>query len=159
MDGFISYSHDDVEMFLEFKKHLDSHARNGGVNYWADTRMRAGQPLDDRIRDAIQAAHVFLLFMSPGFGLSEYIRDTELPAIRTRVSACGGLIIPVALRSWYWEGFIETHFSPRLTVLPLVDQRVVAIENTRPDERGPRYDDAHRQVIAAVKAHPWGTVP
>lgn len=159
VDGLISYSHEDIEMMRQFKGHLDAHTPHGGPSYWADTSLNAGQRWSREIETAIGRAHVFLYFLSAGFLKSDYILNTEVPEIEKRAARCGGLIVPVLLKSCYWEPFLAVP-SRGLQALPVVDGTLRPLDHPGdPVPRDPGYDRAHRILIRAVAAHTFGPTP
>jgi len=140
MEGFISYAHDDIRLFREFRKNLRSVERAFEIGFWADTSINAGYRWDDEIRRHIEAAEMFLLLVSPAFLASDYIWEKELPAIRTRRSATDRvLVLPVVLSPCYWQ----LVGSARQAV-PTIDGSLKPIVEWHPQSRG------HEQARAAI---------
>ncbi len=102
MNGFISYSHEDYRFFSELRTHLRAVERECSLHFWADNRIKAGYDWTVEIANAVNAADVCLLLVSPQFIASDYIYDKEIPAIQTRRST-GALVVPVVLRECSWE--------------------------------------------------------
>lgn len=69
---FISYSRNDSS----FARQLTSELRNAGVDIWIDTRnIKAGRHWDQEVQDALDAAHVLILLLSPHSVISENVQD------------------------------------------------------------------------------------
>lgn len=90
MQGFVSYAHADMAMVEEVRKHLKNLGRNFEIAFWSDHGIRPGQHWDKEIRDAIDAADVFLLLCSANFLASDFIFDEEIPAILVRAFVANG---------------------------------------------------------------------
>ncbi|WP_437569180.1 toll/interleukin-1 receptor domain-containing protein [Sorangium sp. So ce542] len=78
---FLSYSHRDRRLVEELKSTLAPLVTNGTILAWDDSEIGAGEPWEDRIRDAISSASIALLFVSPHFLASSFITTMELPAL------------------------------------------------------------------------------
>ena len=84
MKGFISYAHDDIEMFEQFRIHLSAIERAFDISFWADESIQAGHQWNATIQHAINEADLFILLMSPAFLCSDYIIGQEIPEIGAR---------------------------------------------------------------------------
>jgi hypothetical protein len=103
MNGFISYCHHDHEQTSRLRTHLAAIERGFGLKFWFDERIRAGTSWSYEIENAIKAADVFILSMTPDFLASEYIYKVELPAIRNRMTSARCLLVPVVLARCSWD--------------------------------------------------------
>ena len=132
-------------MFGEFRHHLRAVELAYEIELWADTSLYAGHHWNATIQQAIDAAEIFVLLVSPAFIASHYIYDNEIPAIRTRGST-GGLVLPVVLSRCFWSLVCDV-----LQGVPTDHGRLRPIANWRSRQDG--YDRAREQIAAAIEAH------
>lgn len=144
--GFISYAHADHGLLTDFHGRLKPDERLGMPDYWADTSLTAGQKWNTEIAAAIARAEIFLLLLTSRFLESEYIYHTELPAIRTRVTECEGLIVPVLLKPCMWEQHLGEYQA-----VPTNAGRAVYVVDWPSLDHG--YHAAHLQLHVALKRH------
>ncbi len=78
---FISYSHQDQGLLDEFRTHLGYWSKEGQILIWSDQDLETSQLWREEIEKALDSAAVAVLLISPDFLNSEFIRDTELPAL------------------------------------------------------------------------------
>ena len=79
---FVSYSHRDKPRWLErVQKHLKPLARDGKLDLWDDTRIRAGERWRQEIEAALARADVAILLISADFYASAFIATEELPPL------------------------------------------------------------------------------
>jgi hypothetical protein len=116
MKIFISYNHKDQELFEALEIRLRS-LRNifPDIDAWSDQRIQAGNDWHGEIQEALKAAQVVILLVSPDFMASHYIRDNELTLALERAARDECIVVPVLLRSTpLWD---QSAFG-RLQVLP-----------------------------------------
>ncbi|MEM9273315.1 MAG: FRG domain-containing protein [Cyanobacteria bacterium P01_F01_bin.143] len=90
---FISYSHEDEKALGELKKHLRPYVRDlQKMNVWDDNQILPGSNWLKEIKQALSAAKVGVLLVSPDFLASEFIEREELPQLFEE-SKKGGLTI------------------------------------------------------------------
>ncbi len=82
------------------------HGRN--LTVWFDRNLAGGQVWDDEIRRAINRSDIFVCLVTANFLASNYIRDTELPAILQAADGRGALLIPVILETSFWKDTFGT---------------------------------------------------
>jgi len=99
---FVSYSHDDVELFKEVRKHLDC-LEHLSSEIWVDEVIRGGQQWNAEIEKALAAADLALLLLSPDFIESDYIRIHELPRLTQRARTNEIILYPVLLQTCGWD--------------------------------------------------------
>jgi TIR domain len=146
VDGFVSYSHDDVSACARLLTQLKSVERKYGLALWHDQRLKAGHHWNHEIEEAIGRAEVFILLVSPEFVRSDYIFDTELPAIKRRLRACKGKAISVVVRDCDWE------FACGPTqAVPSFERRLLPIKDWKPHNKG--YNTARLEIDAAIADH------
>ena len=99
MLAFLSYSHVDFKLKRRFVEHFAALQRLYGINLWHDDRLKehAGQVLDSFIGQAITAAQLHLILVTPAMFNSDYIWNIELPAMKESASVNNGLLVPIIL--------------------------------------------------------------
>jgi hypothetical protein len=95
---FFSYCHADAEYLERMLVHLRPVERDGVVDLWSDTKIRAGDRWRDEIRNALAKARVAVLLISADFLASEFIVTNELPPLLAAAEERGVRIIPVILK-------------------------------------------------------------
>ncbi|NMF64860.1 COR domain-containing protein [Brasilonema octagenarum] len=116
---FISYSHKDQKWFNDIKIHLEPLIREKNLQLWDDTQIQPGAVWRDEIAEALAAAKVALLLVSPDFLASNYISKNELPPLLENAGA-GVTIVWIPLRfSNYKETAIEKYQAAHSTDKPL----------------------------------------
>lgn len=145
--GFISYAHNDywaLEKMLVHLKSIENMLR-GEIEFWADTRIQAGDYWTAEIEAAIDAADLHLLLVSAQFFGSKYIWEHELPAINRRYAA-GTLVVPMILRGCMWERFVGP-----LQAVPTWKGRAIPICDWSPQDTG--FYVATSQILHAIQTH------
>ncbi len=118
--GFISYSHEDEELFELFKKGISKHSRlykNIDWDIWTDKDISVGQKWHEAIQQAVNDCAFAVLLLSVDFFNSTYIEENELRLFLQRQKDDDTfLIFPVLLRECSFEqipGLNELqHFVP-----------------------------------------------
>jgi hypothetical protein len=146
MKGFISYAHADYDAYEAFCRAVAPAACGLGVDFWSDQQLHTGQEWNEKIAAAVAEAEVFVALVSLESLWSSYISKQELPAIRTRSNAIGGLILPVLVNQCLWEyQFAAIHAAP------INRGRLIPIYDWRPKHNG--FVEAARQAAAAIKRY------
>jgi hypothetical protein len=95
---FISYSHSDREYLDRLLVHLRPLERDGLLDLWVDTHLRAGDKWKKEIEKALNRATVAVLLVSADFLASDFITDNELPPILRRAEERGTRIVPLIVK-------------------------------------------------------------
>ena len=95
---FISYSHKDREYLERLLIHLKPLEKEGLIDVWADTRLRAGDQWCTEIEQALDRASVAILLVYADFLASDFISENELPPILRKAQGQGTRIIPVIVK-------------------------------------------------------------
>ncbi len=136
---FISYSHKDMPLFDELKKHLSVLIRQGVIEMWNDRQIPAGVKWDSEINLYEEEADIILLLVSADYLASTYVYDVELPRLLKRQAAGRAVIIPIILRPVDWQSSLLSNFQ----VLPR-DGKPITIWVDR--------DEAWVQVAKEIRA-------
>lgn len=96
---FVSYSHHDNQWLERLQVHLRPLARQGGIDLWDDTRIRAGDEWRREIKEAIEVCKVAVLVVTADFMASDFIYSNELPPLLEAAKQRGARIISVLASS------------------------------------------------------------
>ena len=144
--GFISYAHDDFDLFEEFRTHIRATERRWGTAFWADPAINAGYHWNAEIEQKIAEADLFVLLVSAEFIASDYICDKEIPAIESRCAAVKGLILPVVLRRCAWG-----YLTSAIQAVPMEKGKLKPIVTWHRHNDG--FDCAREQIDSAISHH------
>jgi hypothetical protein len=89
---FLSYSHEDESLKVEFLKHFSILERSGIANVWHDRKLCVGDILEAEISQKIRDADLFVFLISASFIHSEFCWSKEMHEA-IRLSDSGNLII------------------------------------------------------------------
>jgi hypothetical protein len=95
---FISYSHHDRTYIDRLLIHLKPLEKEGLIDLWVDTRLKAGDRWKKEIERALNRATVAILLVSADFLASDFITDNELPPILRNAEERGARIIPIIVK-------------------------------------------------------------
>jgi nucleoside 2-deoxyribosyltransferase len=95
---FISYSHSDAEYLDRLLVHLKPLEKEGLIDLWVDTRLRAGDRWRKEIEKALQRSTVAILLVSADFLASDFITDNELPPLLRNAEERGTRVIPLIVK-------------------------------------------------------------
>lgn len=123
---FVSYAHVDREWIDLMRPHLEP------LGVWDDTKLRAGDAWEREIEEAMARVEVAILLVSADFLASTFIRDRELPALRSRYLGGDGLrIVPVIARPCR---LAEGHFIKTLQAANLPERPLSTMEPHEVDQ-------------------------
>jgi small GTP-binding protein len=100
---FISYSHTDEEFKKEFVTMLTGLQDQGVVDVWHDRRIEEGDEWYEAIKKAMNKCDLAILFVSPDFIASRFIKDNELPRLFQRRQEQGLRVVPIIVRPCKWK--------------------------------------------------------
>lgn len=92
---FISYSHEDAEFMERLKIHLKPFEMNGSLDVWEDTKIKAGEKWEEKIKTTLDESVLAILLISADFLASDFIVNNELPPILENIESKGTQIIPL----------------------------------------------------------------
>lgn len=95
---FISYSHSDKDYLDRLLVHLKPLEKEGLIDLWVDTRLRAGDRWKKEIEKALSRATVAVLLVSADFLASDFITENELPPILRNAEEQGTRMIPLIVK-------------------------------------------------------------
>jgi hypothetical protein len=100
---FISYDQEDEGLLKRLETHLVPLKRQGIINIWHDRNISAGTEWKKAISEHLNTAQIILLLISPDFMASEYLNSIEVDRAMERHERGDARVIPVLLKSSYWE--------------------------------------------------------
>jgi hypothetical protein len=104
VEVFISYAHEDEELWNELSKHLSLLKRRSVISVWHDRQIGAGREWENEIDTHLNTAHIILLLFSADFLDSDYCHDVEMKRALERHEARQARVIPIILRPVSWRG-------------------------------------------------------
>jgi hypothetical protein len=143
--GFISYAHEDEDMFRKLHKQLRPFERAGKVSFWADRSIGAGDSWHDEISKALDAAQVALFLVSPDMFASDFILNVELPHACRRAGRGELIVIPVILHLCCWQMEFEGYCLSKRQAVPLLGKPIS--KHANPDEG---YHDAAKRIMGKI---------
>jgi TIR domain len=78
--------------------HLKPLEKEGLLQLWVDTRLRAGDKWKREIEKALRRATVAVLLVSADFLASDFITDNELPPLLKNAEEQGTRVIPLIVK-------------------------------------------------------------
>lgn len=98
LSAFVSYSHTDRACLDRMRVHLRPLEKQGLLNAWSDTQIKAGDKWREQVEVALDAAAIAVLLISADFLASDFIIDNELPPLLAAAEKRGTRILPVILK-------------------------------------------------------------
>src|SRR5436305_14983807 len=100
---FYCYAHEDKSLRDQLVKQLAPLERLGLIAGWSDRDISAGQHWQNEVDKRLNAADIILLLISPDFISSNYCYSVEVKRAMERHEAGEARVIPIILRSVYWQ--------------------------------------------------------
>ena len=113
---FISYSHEDADLFNVLKKGIETHSKNSKNivwDLWSDVAINAGELWHEVIQESVQNSHATILLVSHNFFASDYIKNEEFLKFIEKSKKENFTIFPVLLSDCdfsQWEELVKIQF-------------------------------------------------
>ena len=133
---FISYAHEDEELFKEFELHLKGLEAQGIIRAWHGRKMFPGDDWEKQINEHLNTAQIFLLLVSKHFLASDYCYGVEFKRAMERHETGAVCVIPVILSPCSWKATPLARFQ----VLPKGEKPVV------------RWDDNEEAFVSVIES-------
>ncbi|MFL5592623.1 MAG: TIR domain-containing protein [Ktedonobacteraceae bacterium] len=139
---FYCYAHEDEGLRNKLEKHLRPLKYLGLISEWHDRNIHAGTDWEHDIETHLNTANIILLLVSPDFISSEYCYGVEMQKALERQRLGEAYVIPIILRSVYWQA------TPigQLQALP-TDGKPVTLWS----DQDQAFDDVARSISKLVK--------
>ena len=142
---FISYSHEDRYFLDRLLVHLKPLEKEGVIDLWVDSRLRAGDRWKKEIERALERANVAILLVSADFLASDFITDNELPPLLRSAEEKGTRIIPVILKPCRFAR------DPNLKHFQALNDPHSSLAAVSPAEQEAIYDQVAAEVERAMR--------
>ncbi len=120
------YDQADEAWKIMLDKHLSVLKRAAGIHTWDESRITAGEAVDDQIRQQLDQANLILLLVSSDFLASDKLYNEQLRQALQRTGEGKAYIIPILVRPCAWEGAV---FSKSKFILPRKQNPIAAWED------------------------------
>ncbi len=142
---FISYSHKDAKYLHQLVEHLAYYERNNLIETWSDQKIVAGAQWREEIQQAIEAAKVAVLLISPSFLASTFIAENELPPLLLAAEKEGAIILPVIVRPSNFE-------DTELAAFQAVNNPSLPVAKMKGYQRDEFWTKVVRDIRSAIEA-------
>ena len=102
MKTFISYCHEDKEWYKKLKTHVASLVNYGQISIWSDHEIRAGEEIEQKIKEELSFAELFILIVSPHYLASDACMF-EFDIASKRLTSKDLKIVPILVEPCDWE--------------------------------------------------------
>lgn len=137
LEVFCCYAREDQEMLTQLRKHLAPLVRQSQITIWCDTNLSAGAEWEKELHQHLESADIILLLISPDFIASDYCYSTEMERALARHHEGSAQVIPILLRSAFWQ---NTPVA-KLQLIPT---------NARPVTNWPDRDDVFHDITVQI---------
>lgn len=147
---FFCYAHEDEELLNNLKAHLKPLQWEGLIDIWYDRDISAGSEWEQEIHKHLNAAQIILLLVSSDFMNSDYCYGVEMQQALERHERGEALVVPVILRSGYWQ------IPPlrKLQALPTDAKPIMSASWQYPDEAFFDVTEGIRKAIEKMALRP-----
>lgn len=152
MQGFISYSHEDMAVCEALCRQLKATERAYGIRFWIDKLNHTGRHFDRAVEEAIAASSVHILLTSSNSLWSDTIMEWEIPEILKKQQADNDLVLTVVVDDCRWQGVTGT-----LIASPL-DDKLSLKPITRWHKRNQGLNRVREEIETALRKH-FGIAP
>ena len=97
------YAREDELLLEKLKAHLAPLQHQGYIDMWHDRNISAGTEWEHAIDEHLDTAQLILLLISSDFLASKYCYSVEMQKALDRHEAGSAKVIPIILRSVYWQ--------------------------------------------------------
>lgn len=107
-------------------KHLAVLRRTEGIHTWDESKISAGEVVDERIKQQLDQANLIFLLISSDFLASDKLYNEQLRQAMQRNGDGKAYIIPILVRPCAWEGAV---FSNSKLILPRKNNPIASWED------------------------------
>ncbi len=100
---FIAYAREDAHLLEKLRKPLNVLRRNGHCHIFFDGEIVPGERWDNRLKDELHQADIFVLLVTDDFLDSDYINDVELSKALEKEKEGTAKVVPIILRPCMWQ--------------------------------------------------------
>lgn len=136
---FLSYSHKDEAIRLEFETYLKNLKRRRSFIVWHDGDIDAGDEWDKEIKQHLSQADIVLLLISENFMASDYCYNVEMTESLEKHRKGEARVVPIILRPSTWK---KEEPLQKLQALPRRGQPITL---------WPNRDEAFMNVIEGIE--------
>jgi hypothetical protein len=141
---FLSCSREDMTWLQRLRVHLAPRIRQGRLEVWDDTQLRAGDNFRRAIDLALQRARVVVLFVSPDFLASDLIAQHQLPQLLATAAQGGVRVLWIPIRdSCYQETEIASYYPLHAPERPLAALTAAEVDRA--------LENISQQIVAAFE--------
>ncbi len=108
---FIAYAHEDHHAREKLRRQLSVLERRGHFHIFWDGLIKPGERWDERLKDELHQADIFLLLVSECFLDSDYVHEVELPKALALRNEGKAEVFPIILRDCLWRYTELTEFQ------------------------------------------------
>lgn len=99
---FISYCHTDDKYLNQLHKHLALLKRDGTIDIWTDSLIKAGDKIGSTISNVLEKSSIFIALLSPDYLNSDYCYEIEFKKAIELHEAGKMRILPIILEPCDW---------------------------------------------------------
>ncbi|MBK9014501.1 MAG: SUMF1/EgtB/PvdO family nonheme iron enzyme [Saprospiraceae bacterium] len=108
---FIAYAREDTPLLEKLRKPLNVLRRNGHCDIFFDGEIVPGERWDERLKNELHQADIYLLLVTDDFLDSDYINDVELPKALEKEKSGKAKVVPIILRPCMWQYTLLKEFQ------------------------------------------------